>query len=482
MAIKKTKQRSGQTSSLFPEIETTSANTDLMIREDKNIAQYPIGLLSRKPLLDDNGNPIYTYTVKLDDNHSWTMIGNKEMGGLPLAHHIDYFFALLSLAFEKTGFLTNTVYFTVHELVLRAGKIPGGDEYQRALEAITIYRGFIIRTKVYKVIGEGGDIKYLKEDVSYLQHFTIVGDMKKGRKSSSKESLEGLCKVVFSDFFIENLRSQQLSTLLNFSFMMRLSTPIAKQLYKLIDFWRSESSPDSTGKSCLIRKELIEIAKLLPLSATTPSKIRQLLEGAHKELLNLKYLEKVVYIKQNGNIHSVEYEVSPFTSDESYILSDLIKRGVSSGIARELIRTQGSVKISDAIRYYDIKKKKKPLKPGYLVEIIRNASAESLKEGIHEAICKHEKRESLKGADISQWMMIYDQEMDKIVSQIKVKMSEGELAALESEARKSAFYTANEEIYRHSIENTISEIIKARAGLPKFEEWVKKQGKNNLRQ
>lgn len=455
--------------SFFP--ESKKKQEDVFIKDELNIAEYPIALLTKH--VDAGKNKI---TIYPGSNREWTLVGNPEMGGIPLAHDQDYYYALLDLLYEQTGFSDNTIYFTIYQLILRAGKKPSKQEYKRAIDALQKFRGLIIRSKTFKYIDEEKDeIKYINEDISLLQHFTIIGDVGRGRKQKLQQSTDGYCQVIFTDFFLDNLRSKEMSKTLNFSFLMKLETPLGRRYFRLIDFWKhKENKPDE--KDCVIKRDINEVANLLPITDKRyPSLIKRHLDPVHKELKALFYLQDVYYSQGDGNGNYINYIFSPYSAEQSLVINELIGRGVSEIGARNLAVQYEPGKIIDAIKYYDLKKEEKPLSPGYLVKIISEADRSSLRSFIEESKTREtEEKARAEKKEKEKFRMFYEQDMQSKINKAIKKLSKEERTLLEDEAKEKAVLYGSEKTKKLALEGALREIVKEKLELPTFEEWFDK--------
>ena len=122
----------------------------------------------------------------------------------------------------------------------------------------------MIRSTFFKIY-DCTSIKSLNEDISPIQHYAVLGrGFEKGRKKKLDDSKDGHVAVTFSDYFIANLRSSELSKALNFTFMRKLSTALGRRYFRLIGMRKAKES-NNKGDLDFIEKEIFEIGKLLPL-------------------------------------------------------------------------------------------------------------------------------------------------------------------------------------------------------------------------
>ncbi len=461
--------------SLFPDIMKGNKKDDKIIRDDYNLAKYPLCLFSKSC-------PENTLTFHPAPNTEWQLICNPEAGSrIPLGRHLDYLYAMLYLLAERTDYMfsDNTIYFTLNELVTIAGKQRNNEEYKTALEAINNYRWLGIRSSLFRTI-EKGEMKYIKEASSIIQSYTLVGGMKKGRKKSLSEDRSGYVKVVFSDFIINNLRSVEMSKKLNFSFMMKLRSPLSRRYFRLIDAWKNEEISEGENNVLLMEKDVTYIARQLPLANYKyPSRIIQILDPIHKELKELQYLREWKYEKRNRasvNGTKVIWYFSDYNVEQALVYKELVSRGISDLAARNIVMKEDINNIFDCIRYYDIRKKdkEKDISAGYLITVLKNTDRETVKKFLSEHDKKKEvRRKEEEYITENKMKMIYDQHVQSKVDERIKNMAEKEKKQLMKKAAedmkdKPYITKRSREI---SVDLAFRALVKEDLNLPSFKEW-----------
>lgn len=450
--------------SLFPDLKVKKAANERIIRDELNIAEYPIAILAKHT----NKNKL---TIKLDPNREWTLVGNKEVGGLPCAHNLDYFYVLLDMLYEQTGFEDKVIYFTIYELIRRAGKEPSKNEYRRAIESLEKYRWLIIRSKTFKVLDENeAEIKFLNEDISLIQHYSILGGLGKGRKKKIDESTDGYCMVIFSDYFISNLRSKELSKKLNFTFMMKLSTPLGRRYFRLIDMWKEITNMEDDLS--FLEKDIFEIGKLLPLSDHKyVSTIQRYINPVHEELKKLNYLRDVNYVKKNGTTF-VQYIFSPFNIEQTLAMDELIQNGIAPAVAQNFALNYDPHFILDVLRYAKIKSKKQSIKPGYIVKTIQEGNHQTIKSFIDNYYEENrKKRRKSEYLAKEKALLFYNQYLDSEIDKMINELTDAEKEKLTKEVRTNMAQFASEKTKNLAIEGAIRTYLKGKLVLPSFDEW-----------
>jgi hypothetical protein len=443
---------------------------DTIIRDEINIAEYPISALTKK-------TDLLELTINPSTDRERTLVGNAKVGGIPCASDQDYFYALLEILHEQTRFEGNTIYFTVGELVLKAGKPKTSAEYTRARKAVEKYRWLIIRAKQFKVAAPRTEqkpesIHYITDDISLIQHFTIIGGaLVKGRKKNFTEAPEGYCMVTFSDYLISNLRHQATSKKLNFTFMMRLSTALSKRYFRMIDLWRQKEAPAEV-KTFEITKNIFDIQKLLPLAGYKyTSQIKRLLDPVHEELKTFGYITGFSYSGRKGEL--ITYTFSAYNAEQIYLLDELVKKGVSLSTAQNLVSSFPADFISDCLDYCAIKAEQQKITAGYIVKTIKEATHGSL----FSTLADHKNRKRVEEEDKGlqekrQLLSDYYADIDHLAQEKLGSLTPEEFKGIENMAKNKLIgYLGDKKggAYRATLEATMIEIMKET--MPRFEEW-----------
>ena len=460
--------------SLFPDIIPQSQTPkDKFIRDELNIAEFPFALFGKKRPKDP-----YKRLFPLDSNTSISVVGNKEEGvEIIYAGDLDYLYGLMDMLFEQTRYQDETIYFTVNQLIIKAGKAHNQEEYTRALRILKKLRWVIIKTTAFRTVDEKSkEVKQITENLSILQNFTVIGGvLKRGRRQPLEESTHGYCKVEFSKFFLRNLQSEEMSTPLNLSFMMKLSTPLARRYFRMINSWKNREP--NASESCIISRDLRDIARRIPLSDShNPSVIMRRLNPVHEELKALKFLSEVKYIPGHNGSYNVSYVFSKYSVEQACALFELTKRGISSVIAENVIAEQALDFIMDVIKYYDIRSKTQNLQPGYIISTLRDATPESIKkfldnhfqsERIEKEKARASERETLK--------MVYEQDVQQSLEEAFDALSEKDRSSLLDEADTQTPQYGSVRSRKLAVEATALLTLKTKMDIPSFEEWYDKR-------
>jgi len=462
--------------SLFPE-DIKKCN-DKFMREEIHLAKYPLCLFSNK----EKKTVVVFYPIP---GVEWKLMANKAAESeIPIGRHLDYLYAMLYLLSEDTQyrFDRNTIYFTLNRLVLTAGKSPCKPEYDIAREAIKNYKWLGIKSTLFKV-WEDEEPKTVERTISIIQDYTIIEANKKGRKASFEEDPSGYCTVIFSDYIMKNLRSLQMSKRLNFSFMLKLGSPLARRYFRLIDAWKEEEALYGRDITSM-EKDINEIAAQIPIQdGTHDVYIKRRIDPVHDKLQELHYLKRADYIK-NGKSTKVLWLFSDFDSHEALAFNELTRRGVSEIASKNFILRDGIPvqKIMDCICYYDIvceqkKKENKAIGPSYLVKVLNDTDYELVRTTLDERNKMEEARRREENfIKEEEARLLYENFCYRKIQEEMSKLSEDERSRLKEEATSSAekmnkFKTV--ETIKTSISIAMIEIMRRRINLPTFEDWYK---------
>jgi hypothetical protein len=462
--------------SLFGEEDLTLQSRET--RDELNLALMPLAQFHGKR----SSAPMYELTLKIDDVRQVRLISSKAGGGIPQGSDQDYLYAMIDMLYEQCGFKDDTIYFFITELILKADREVCQEELKRALRAIRRWRHLVVQSSAMQVVDDSGKPKYTEDDISYIQHFSIVGDsLRRGRRKDNDTSMDGKCMVVFSKYFMKNIISDVMSKPLNYHLMMKLKNPKGKKLFRLIDAFRYMEGHIGEDNYEIVSKDLMELARRIPLSDNEikyVSTIKRSIDPIHEELKALSYINDFFYKEIDKRIHIV-YIFSKFKTDQASAFNELIARGITRKAAEDLVLTHSAEKIFDCLKYCDYKSKEKEITPGY----IRTTIEDSSHEWILAFLAKkqgEEKREALKDEfkRREKMKMFYDVDIENIISESLDRCSPEEKASLREKAIKKLSSPGtpqfrSESVREAAVESHMRHIISQTLGLPEFDEWLR---------
>ena len=411
-----------QVNSLFPDFSPVRSSNETFIRDERHMALFPLCYFGKEKIGA-------TLTLKPYPNTEYELISNPEdKSEIPRGRHLDYLYALLYLLAEKTHytFKENIIYFTANEAISAAGKKRMGEEYKTLEEALHYYYWLGIKSTVFYTV-EGGKKKPYRERVRIIEEYSVVGGAtKKGRKKSHTIDAQGYYRASFTDFIMNHLRSAEMSSKLNFSFMMKLSGPLAKRYYRLLNVWRAQEEEKGKDVILSLRRNIYDIAWQLPLASRKPAVIKNIIEPLHAELIELSYLHHVDYVREGDSVF-VEFYFSEFTVEQAVIYTELIKRGIAEKAAKNFaIETDPNLAM-DIIRYCDLKRKEdKSKSSSYLYTVMKNPQMSHIRAFLDEIDHKAQRDlKQKKDLQTEKLKMVYDQhleaEIDKAIKHLTAK-------------------------------------------------------------
>lgn len=141
-------------------------------------------------------------------------------------------------------------------------------------------------------------------------------------------------KVRLAEAIVHSLRGGYTKPL-NFEFMMSLSRPRTRVLFRVLDAMRvNPERPDDVSDSFEIG--LVEWADQCKIPSGVPGNVRRALQGPHEELMKRGYLKSVV-LTGRGRDQRLRYEFnSTFTPMDPVLAQRFRRHGVTDGVARQL--------------------------------------------------------------------------------------------------------------------------------------------------
>ena len=439
---------------LFPElIKNPLIESTKIIRDPFNLADSPLAIFGKRNL------KLYQATVYRNENGGeLTVIGNKELKIEVLyGHELDYLYALMDMLYDEYRVGPCELLFLLSHLIRHAGRKPEGREYRRAsriLEKLCWLR----RRSTGLILDMDGKIKFMQADLSpILESWAIIGSPRRGRKKALADKEDGYCSVVFEEWFIKNIEREDLSSPMNFNFLMKISTPLGRRYFRLINSMRNREGKDE------ITRYLHDVAARIPLSAVYYfSQIKRILDPLHDELIELKYLKKVDYRSENGST-LITYFFSKFDIDQALAIQELVSRKVAIEAAEELANSKPAKFILDVVRLFDIsKKEKRVFESGWIVKVIKTADSSSIEQSLarYKAAKKNRPRSLPRESKLRDF---YDQEIAEKLVEARKHLSPTEISTYEARAKEIVPVNTRElgeSAYRLSLESVIDRLIR----------------------
>jgi hypothetical protein len=282
----------------------------------------------RNTILTTNGQRLQQY-VKVT--------GGREFG-LPGPADRDVYVATMRHVHQRGGMPPDgRVSFTIYGLLRLMGKNPkAGKNHERVRESL--HR--IATTDIYAE----NAFYNMEGEVFESQRFSpwrVTFRRVKHRGNRAERHTLKFDEVLVRSYNANYLKS------LDSDFYFSLHNSLAKTLYGLVDVRRKGTLRWTV--------EIQQLRQLIPLPGIyyQPSKIKERLDAAHRELVRCGFLTRVDFEERRDGVHLVHYGISArfvrertaATSDLSprdlTVVESLIETGMWPEVARKLVREQG---------------------------------------------------------------------------------------------------------------------------------------------
>jgi len=327
----------------------------LMGRDELNIAEFPIALLSAQSsgevkTICSTRQILLPSGERLDQE--WTVTGSDRFG-LPLPGDQDVLLTLMKLATDAP-LPSPQVPFSRYEVVQILGWPRNGKSLKRVNDAVQRYWSTRIFTR--NSFWDKQQKKWTSHDgLSIIDEYKILERPTKGGASRDPLSLSW---VRFGQQFFDSLTAGYVKPL-DLSTYFGLHLNVTKRLYRYLDKHRYRRSVHAVNLATLAQAHI----GFSDSVKERPATIKRALEPAHQELLELGFVKEVAYEKGKDGEWRVLYrfrdvEVEqlslPGTEQPGDTLVDaLVRRGVSPKNARDLVAEKSREYLEDKLEAFD---------------------------------------------------------------------------------------------------------------------------------
>ena len=318
-----------------------------LIHVEVNMEELPIFLFksrdrveesleARNTIITEDGRRLAQY-VKVT--------GGREFG-LPGPMDRDAYVAVMRYVHRNGGMPADGwVSFTIYGLLRMMGKNPrAGKNHDNIRDSLDRIADCVIYAE---------NAFYNNEDRDFESHrfnpWSVHFKSKRRKKGPSSERHT----LKFHDILVRSYNANYLKSL-DSDFYFSLRNALAKTLYGLIDVRRKGKLRWSV--------ELMQLRQLIPLPDIyyQPSKIKERLDAAHRELLQRGFLTRVDHEERRG-VHLVHYGISArfvrertiasfdLSPRDRSVVEGLIEAGVWPETARKLVRDHGPSRLFDRL-------------------------------------------------------------------------------------------------------------------------------------
>ncbi|MEW6351458.1 MAG: replication initiator protein A [Thermodesulfobacteriota bacterium] len=320
-----------------------------LTKDELNLAEFPFALpclraprncsliRTQETGFDTEGHPI---------QREWTV--HPSHLGLPLALDEEVFLGLIHLLHQQTNFKDRHVHFTQHHLFSILGWGGGRWAYTRLEESLIRLRGSTINCRDSFWDHKGKC--YVSRGFSLIDNFTLY------RRDDISAEKPFLSSVTFNDVIFESFAVGFIKTL-DLDLYLSLRLPISRKLFRLLD--------KKLYKAPSYEIELMRLASRVALTDRTyPSDVKKHFAGAHEELQQAGFLRSASYIRR-GSTSSIRYVMKPRESwkhrtrkitaspGENPLIQELVTRGITSIVARSLLKDHGEKRVADKLEVFD---------------------------------------------------------------------------------------------------------------------------------
>lgn len=292
-----------------------------------------------------------------------------DYGGVPHGLDGDIAIALIDLYIEAGASEDGVINTTAYKLLQRSGLSDKGHYYKALRESL-----LRLRSTLYTASEAWIDRKkerWTSVTFNYIEKFNFV-------ESENRIFVKGTTLVIkLSDVIVRSIHAHHLKPL-DLDFLTSLDRPLTRALYRLLDGQRYDPiNPESGPPKQELTRLLVEWGRECKIVDPQAVRIRRTLTGAHEELIERGYLERVDF-QGRGQKQSITYV---FTSPEVVSVVDpavvdtLARNGVSRVVGRRLVQEFGEQHVTERIRKAEALKTvdfTPRNRAGFLIDVIRD--------------------------------------------------------------------------------------------------------------
>lgn len=420
------------------------------IRVECNMEEFPYFRLSKRDSKTVN-KITFAREVKNDRGGAlkqrWLVVADSELG-LPGPFDQDVYVAMETIIDEVGIHPDGFVPFTCYRIAQLLGKDHSGRTYQNIRTALTrMVATRITSEKAFYLRGENVHISetfHLYDSVRFEERKNV-----KRSKASFEYNLLFPCR-----WYIES-RRQNYTKPLNLNIYKNLKSPTAKKLYRYLDK-RRYANPER------VAIHLFNLADALPLTPAFPSKLKQVLEEPHRQLLRIGFLRDVRFEQvpdtKSWRIFYTFPDEMPEVGEclpENPKVQLLLGRGLSPNVA-EFLAQQYPERVQRQVEVFDwlVANKSAQVKhnpPGYLRKAIEDdyvPPPDFIPEAERQAAIEKGKEANARERERREAETEQAQQLKAQIEQVKANLSDHELQQLRKEAEENMNRFMQERMFR----------------------------------
>jgi hypothetical protein len=439
----------------------------LDFRDEMNFAEFPISSVSdtipvgQKTLVFQDR--IFDRGKQSQTTRTLTISGS-EMFGLPTALDDEVLLGLIQLSHARR-FEEKKVYFTRYQLIRLLDWRNESKSYERISESLSRWLGVTLYYD--KAWWSKEENCWVDEKFHILDNVTILDRERRysRMRSAEQDPTAGYSSFVWNDVVFSSFKAGYIKEL-DFSLYKSLSSPVAKRIYRFLDkrfyhrdslrFKLKEFAFDHVGLSRNyhngeIKRRLIpaieelERAQFLqPLSAT--ERFVSVSRGCWEINLIKEGADRTSLVSNTANQNVV--------SNRPLVLDALESRGVSTGVAKQIVADFSETTIQEKVSLHDELLAKNDSRmsrnpAGFLVSAIRNDFPVTPKrKKVAPSPKKNDTRSVAQVVPLKPQLSSADEEREREVTRVLASLTEEEGRDLEERAIKNA----NEFLYRNYLQ------------------------------
>ncbi len=380
--------------------------------DELNLAEFPLAAISDR-FLDGTKTVVLEDTVFDREQNKYLprrlTLSGSDRYGLPTSKDDDVLLACIQLS-RLNDFATREVAFSRYEILRLLGWADESRNYERVATSLRRWKGLSIFSD--RAFYDHQQKSWVNRDFGVFDNLVIYR-----REVIQGKAAPGCSRFVWNEVFFRSFQSGYLKQL-DWNLYCKLSSPVAKRLYRFLDkrFYHS-------GR---VEIDLLELGLRkvrLAGNYNTAQMKRTLLKGIEEleRVWELKpRLPEARFRKDGIGKWVVVFERRPKRSRDQIALSatsvitsvttpsvlqpainpqnlerELIKRGIGPASAEELSLSHPSSRIREMVELYDwYNGKGQSRGPGFLVQSIKNPSAITFPPGFESSIKRHERQQA----------------------------------------------------------------------------------------
>ena len=428
----------GRTKPSEDPLEALKASQKQEIRVECNMEEFPYFRLSKKDSKTFN-KIYYAREVKNEKGGAlkqrWVVVADSELG-LPGPFDQDVYVAMETIIDEVGIHPDGYVPFTCYRITQLLGKDHSGRTYQAIRTAlmrmvstrITSEKAFYLRDEKVHI----SETFHLYDSVRFEERVSP-----KRSKAAFEYNLLFPCR-----WYIES-RRQKYTKPLDLNIYKLLKSPTAKKLFRYLDK-RRFSNPEA------IAIDLFQLSDALPLTPSFPSKLKQVLEVPHKQLLEVGFVNGIEFVQIDRRNWKIVYSFPkdmPTVSEDSRhspMAELLISRGLTEKAAT-FLASQYPERVHAQVEAFNwLVENKSPQvqhnPAGYLRKAIEDNYAIPegfISEGEKQEIVEEGKQEAERRRKEQEAEDKTRYELKSRIEQVKANLSPEELKGLSKEAEEN---------------------------------------------